>query len=188
MPTPSVRAKPTTGGRSMSENLVPWLRKGTGDTPKDGGCIMQVVDWINRGKWTDHPPCVHPVIRILAIQVNDSLDDVGRQKLLDLAPRMMNTASDDGDLARKLSIFCAEHVLPIFEAKYPDDDRPRKAIEAAKMGHRDAANAAYYAAANAANYAASFDLLVAVLDEYDRLTNRDKVEALDFAPVCAVMA
>ena len=25
---------------------------------------------------------------------------------------------------------CAEHVLPYFEAKYPKDDRPRKAIEA----------------------------------------------------------
>lgn len=27
---------------------------------------------------------------------------------------------------------CAEHVLPYFEEKYPDDDRPRKAIEALK--------------------------------------------------------
>ena len=26
----------------------------------------------------------------------------------------------------------AEHVLPLFEAQYPDDDRPRKAIEAAR--------------------------------------------------------
>ena len=26
----------------------------------------------------------------------------------------------------------AEHVLPLFEADYPDDDRPRKAIEAAR--------------------------------------------------------
>ena len=27
---------------------------------------------------------------------------------------------------------CAEHVLPIYEAAYPDDDRPRRAIEAAR--------------------------------------------------------
>jgi len=27
---------------------------------------------------------------------------------------------------------CAEHVLPLFEAKYPEDDRPRKAIEAGR--------------------------------------------------------
>ena len=27
---------------------------------------------------------------------------------------------------------CAEHVLPLFEEKYPEDDRPSKAIEAAR--------------------------------------------------------
>jgi hypothetical protein len=28
---------------------------------------------------------------------------------------------------------CAEHVLPYFEREYPEDDRPRKAIEACRM-------------------------------------------------------
>ena len=32
-----------------------------------------------------------------------------------------------------LAIQCAEKVLFIFEEKYPNDDRPRKAIEAAKV-------------------------------------------------------
>ena len=32
----------------------------------------------------------------------------------------------------KLAIYSAELVLPIFEKKYPKDNRPRKAIEAAK--------------------------------------------------------
>lgn len=56
--------------------------------------------------------------------------------------------------------------LPQFEAAYPDDQRPRKAIEAARRwvrkpsaGYAAAANAAYaatyaYAAANAADNAA----------------------------------
>ena len=52
---------------------------------------------------------------------------------------------------------CAARVLPIFEARFPDDDRPRKAIEAARSGGAaaDRAHAAYaaYAAANAANAA-----------------------------------
>ena len=34
---------------------------------------------------------------------------------------------------RKYAIFAAEKVLHIFEAKYPDDERPRKAIEAAAI-------------------------------------------------------
>ena len=60
----------------------------------------------------------------------------------------------------------AEHVLPLFEAEYPDDDRPRKAIEAARAyargeitkeqlddaraAARDAAAAAAWDAARAA--------------------------------------
>ena len=166
-------------------NNVPWLRSGTGATPADGGCIMQVVDWIHRGQWTDSPPCVHPVIQRLAIVANDSLDDEGRQKLLDLAPRMMNTASEDRKLSVDLAIFCAESVLPIFEKRYPGDVRPRMAIEAARGGN--AADAANAADANAYKGSARLDLLTAALDEYDHLTGRTNVEDLDFAPVCKVM-
>ncbi len=34
---------------------------------------------------------------------------------------------------------CAEHILHIYEERYPGDDRPRKAIEAARNGDKDAA-------------------------------------------------
>ena len=72
------------------------------------------------------------------------------------------------EICRKTAIFAAESVLHIFETKYPDDKRPRKAIEAAKAyvtgdinreELREACRAAYaaadaaYAAADAA-YAA----------------------------------
>lgn len=45
-----------------------------------------------------------------------------------------------------LAIDCAEAVLPVWENKFPDDDRPRLAIEAAKSGQqRAAARAAFRA-------------------------------------------
>ena len=70
---------------------------------------------------------------------------------------------------------CAEHVLPYFEEKYPNDDRPRKATEAATAwtrgelrvseartaalaahaAARDADDAAACAAARAAGHAAA---------------------------------
>jgi hypothetical protein len=201
---------------------------------------MQVVDWIDRHEWTDDPPCVHPVLQRLAIGANDSLNDEERQKLLDMAPRLMNTASTDKRLSVQLAVFCAEWVLPIFEARNPADERPRKAIQAARDwlsaandaayaahaaeaahdAHRGAAEAAHdarrggayaahdaayaaYAAAYAAHdaayaayaahaaayaYAAKKDLLVAALDEYDRLTGRNQIHELDYAPVCAAMS
>ena len=57
-----------------------------------------------------------------------------------------------------LAIYAAELVIDFYEKKYPKDDRPRKAIEAAKAylvaaknGDKDAAARAAYAAAAAAN-------------------------------------
>jgi len=58
---------------------------------------------------------------------------------------------------------CAEHVLPYFEKEHPRDDRPRKAIEAARKWARDeitvgearkAALAAHAAARNASQASA----------------------------------
>ena len=58
----------------------------------------------------------------------------------------------------KYAIFSARQVLYIYEKEYPDDMRPRKAIEAAeeylKNPSANAADAAYYAAYHAANAAA----------------------------------
>jgi hypothetical protein len=59
----------------------------------------------------------------------------------------------------ELAIFAAELVIDIYEKQYPNDDRPRKAIEAAKAYIKDPSGAARaaraaYAAADAADYAA----------------------------------
>ena len=66
--------------------------------------------------------------------------------------RMLN---HDGQI--KYAIFAAELVLDIYEKRFPEDKRPRKAIEAAKQylktkSEEDRKAAAY--AANAAAYAA----------------------------------
>ena len=58
---------------------------------------------------------------------------------------------------------CAEHVLPLFTARYPDDDRPRRAIETvrawargeASVGEARAAAFAAHAAARSATDAAA---------------------------------
>lgn len=74
---------------------VPWLRHGVGLSPADGGCVLQIIDWIDRTGWTDDPKCVDPVIARLAVQANDALDDEHRQDMLDLVPRIMGTRTVD---------------------------------------------------------------------------------------------
>jgi hypothetical protein len=66
--------------------------------------------------------------------------------------------SIDKDKLRLVAADFADRVLHIYESKYPNDDRPRKAIEAARSGSKyAAAYAAAYAAyaADAAAYAAA---------------------------------
>ena len=66
------------------------------------------------------------------------------------------TEQDSKSAAIELAALFAESVLPIFEAKYPGDDRPRKAIEAARAYLRGEGDAAYAARAAArAAYAAA---------------------------------
>jgi hypothetical protein len=65
-----------------------------------------------------------------------------------------------------MAIFCAESIIGIFEKEYPDDKRPREAIEAAKAWLENpteenrhaasAASAAYAYSASSAAYAAAY--------------------------------
>ena len=71
-------------------------------------------------------------------------------------------ACDDAEtFSRLLACDYAEHVLPIFETQYPDDDRPRKAIAVSRRhAHGEATDAelsAAWAAWHAAWYAAEAD-------------------------------
>ena len=70
--------------------------------------------------------------------------------------------------AAELAIWCAEDVLPIWEARFPEDALSRKAIEAAKeamehptAGNRAAAARAAYAAGAAAAGSASWEAAAA---------------------------
>ena len=170
----------------MTLDSVPFLRSGTGSTPSEGGCVLQVADWIHRREWTDSPPCVHPVLRSFAITVNDRLPDDERQKLLDLIPRLLNTNTGDEVLTRKLLGYLARQVYPVYaewarKAGYDDEGAVLACIEAAERG--EAAKAA--GAARAAEAAGLLPMLTGLLDHYDELTGRTEVESVDFTPVVA---
>jgi hypothetical protein len=88
-------------------------------------------------------------------------------------------------------------VLSNFESRFPNDDRPRKAIEAAESWadcpcdeHRDAANAAANAA-NAARYAADASYAASYAANAARYAARyaaDASYAADYAAVYAAYA
>jgi hypothetical protein len=67
--------------------------------------------------------------------------------------------------ARLFACDCAEHVLSLYEAKYPDDDRPRKAIEVARRYAEGTATREALAAARAAAWAAAGSVWDAAVEE-----------------------
>jgi hypothetical protein len=56
----------------------------------------------------------------------------------------------NGQTARLFAVDCAERVLPLYEAKHADDDRPRRAIETARAYARGEATVEELAAADEA--------------------------------------
>lgn len=80
--------------------------------------MLQVIDWIHRHEWTEQPPCVHPVLQKLALRANDGLPDGERQKLLDLVPRLIGTASGDNRVLTVRLVFCARYTASHAAAAY----------------------------------------------------------------------
>lgn len=86
-----------------------YLSAGAHLTPEDGACLMEAVSVAARQQWSDAPPCTHPLLAHLARTVNDTLSDVGRQRLLDLAPALAGAhGSDPNTTARIAYVVTAE--------------------------------------------------------------------------------
>ena len=109
-----------------------------------------------------------PLTRILEINGRD-----------DVLWALENVVDDGYKILRLWAADCAEHVLPIYEKKYPNDKRPADAIKAARQFARGeiteaASDAASATADDAANYAASYAVGAAASDaaEVKWQTNR----------------
>lgn len=160
--------------RQEIRKQLPKLRSGKGPRGKSL-CVMQAVDFLRNDGWGAQPQCVHPSLTSLAITVNDQVDDETRQKLYDLVPRLVDTAQfDDKELWVRLAVWSARRVLHLFEEKVPDDDRPRKAIEAAEAWLKEPSESARSAAWSARS-AAHYDFFVEFLSEFERLTKHKPV-------------
>lgn len=141
------------------------LRRGAGrGDPSNGMCYMEVVALIAGEDVYHRPKCACPIITKHGIRLNDWLSVDERQNLLPLVWATAGTFSPEHELSRKKIFGLAacemgRLVLPIFEKKHPDNNRPRRAIEAAESYWRDPndinKNAASAAAAAAVSPAVS---------------------------------
>jgi len=165
------------GQSEMKINIENLVLSSGAHSPGDGeACVMELVSYIAREPWSDHPACVSPVLGAFLRSWNDSLDDETRQKLKPYAQRVIGTSGDGKDeqrawmavdwLARtQLPVWLdlaglSEHaaatraVIAISDTASANAAQPT--LNAARDAARDAAWAAAWDAAWAAAWAAAW--------------------------------
>ena len=76
------------------------LAYGTHANPEDGRCAMEWVSYLAGQPHSDEPACVSPVLRAFCTSLNDSLEDLPRQRLRPYLGRTIGTADDGLDESR----------------------------------------------------------------------------------------
>jgi hypothetical protein len=158
-------------------DYVPMLIKGKGATPEDGGCLVQIANWLaDPTTWTDEAKCVDPSLARLAIYANDIADDEHRRRLALLAPRLAGTKIE-GEVAElavenQLKGYVWGHRPP--EPKFHHGIKwsiPTKDQQTV-LGKLNLDNLVIL------DQDGLCDWLEGVIDEYDRITGRNAPELL----------
>ena len=122
--------------------------------------VDQLVGWVGPELWEveyDQPPQTHG------------------NKVVGSRARLVTRIDRWNDTQRLFAADCAEHVFHLFEEQHPGDDRPRHAIEVARLYAAGRADATDLAAARDAARAAWAAAQAAVVDAVDAAwtTERD---------------
>jgi hypothetical protein len=75
---------------------ITTLASGSHEPNDTDMCVMEAVAFVTHKEWSDHPPCVCPVIGAFVRTWNDGLSDAERTDiLLPFVPRLLNTKRDE---------------------------------------------------------------------------------------------
>jgi hypothetical protein len=75
-------------------------------------CIMEATAYVAGEPHSDHPACVSPVIAAFARTWNDRTDEVGRDRLIPLIPRLIGTV--DPALEQRRAFVAADAAVRVF--------------------------------------------------------------------------
>jgi hypothetical protein len=75
---------------------LPKLRVGKSPHPQQGGCLVQIANWLcDHDVWTDQPEHVHPVLQAAGIHVNDVVGEAVRRELALAVVRIAGTGTGE---------------------------------------------------------------------------------------------
>jgi hypothetical protein len=93
--------------------LLPTLARGKHRSPRQGACFMEFASLLAGERWSDHPPCTHPLLAAVARHVNDYTSDAGRPRLAELIPSVIGLTGDDLHIDARIALRSATMALPV---------------------------------------------------------------------------
>jgi hypothetical protein len=97
--------------------LLPTLSRGKHRSPRKGACFMEFASLLAGERWSDHPPCTHPLLAAVARHVNDYSSDTGRTRLVELIPSVIGLAGEDLHIDAQIALGSARLALPVVAAE-----------------------------------------------------------------------
>ncbi|HEY0471200.1 MAG TPA: hypothetical protein VGD34_06025 [Kribbella sp.] len=79
---------------------------------------MEYTSYLAGEPWSDHPDCTHPLLALVAREVNDETSDPARTALAPLIPDVIGLKPDDPRLAPALVARCVGLVLPVVSEQF----------------------------------------------------------------------
>jgi hypothetical protein len=98
---------------SRTPDVMPVLSRGKHRSPRKGACFMELAGYLAGEPWSDHPSCTHPVLARLAREVNDHVDDYGRERIAPLIPDVIGLTGDDPRVDAWIALEAALTALPV---------------------------------------------------------------------------
>ncbi|MEX1078822.1 MAG: hypothetical protein WED09_06920 [Homoserinimonas sp.] len=94
-------------------DVMPVLSPGKHRNPRQGACFMEFASYLAGERWSDHPPCTHPLLAFLARGVNDFSSDEARNRLVPLIPSVIGLDGDDPKIDLLIALRAASCAIPV---------------------------------------------------------------------------
>jgi hypothetical protein len=98
--------------------LVPILSRGSHRDPRRGACFMEYASHLAGLGWSDRPTCTHPLLALVAREVNDEMSDAARAGLVPMIPSVIGLLPRDPAFVPSLVVRCVRLVLPIVSPQF----------------------------------------------------------------------
>jgi hypothetical protein len=102
---------------SRLPGMLPLLTRGKHRSPRKGACFMELASLLAGERWSDAPLCTHPLLAVLARNVNDYTTDSGRPRLAELIPSVIGLTGDDLHIDARIALRAATTALPVVSAE-----------------------------------------------------------------------